>query len=143
MRIRILMTGGNTEYLATEAQVLKDRGFLVYTCDERNMDEAIPEIRPDVVFINPEDPGMHSTKVYHELLDNIKYASVPVIYTLSEDDVYLVNRKRTASRDRRNIIADNVIDSIKYALLTDGSYNSSKRVKIGRNIQFPTYAFRA
>ena len=143
MRIRVLMTGDEPKHLRAEAEMLKDRGFLVYTCDERNIDEAIPEIKPDVVFVNPHNPGLHSTKVYHELLDNIKYASIPVIYTLSEDDVYLVNRNRTASRDKRNLIADNIIDGIKSAILSDGSYNDRKRVKISRNIQFPSYAFRA
>jgi hypothetical protein len=142
MRIRILMTGGEAQYLATEAQILKDRGFLVYTCDEQNVAAAIPEVKPDVVFINPADPGLHSTKVYHELLDNVQYASVPVIYTLSEDDVYLVSRKRTASRDRRNLIADNIVDGIKCALLTDGTF-TAKRVKVNRTMPFPNYAFRA
>ena len=54
-----------------------------------------------------------------------------------------MNRKRTASRDKRNLIADNIIDGIKSAILSDGSYNDRKRVKISRNIQFPSYAFRA
>ncbi|WP_276131708.1 hypothetical protein [Polluticoccus soli] len=142
MRIRILMTGAEQEYMRTEAEMLKDRGFLVYTCEEENIEEAISEIKPDLVFVNPHDPGLHSTKVYHELLDNIKYASIPVIYTLSEDDVYLVNRKRTASRDKRNMITDNIVDGIKCALLAD-SITPKKRVRINRNIQFPYYAFRA
>lgn len=140
--MRILMTGGSAEYLAAEARMLKDRGFLVYTCNEQNIDDAIPEIKPDVVFIHPENPGLDSTRVYHELLDNIRYASVPVVYTLAEDDVYLVNRKRTASRERRNLIADNIIDGIKYALLTEG-IGSTRKARVSRTMQIPTYAFRA
>ena len=128
--------------MLTEAEMLKNRGFMVYTCEEENVDEAIAEIKPDVVFVNPHDPGLHSTKVYHQLLDNIKYASIPVIYTLSEDDVYLVNRKRTASREKRSVITDNIVDGIKSALLAD-SLTAKRRMKVNRNIQFPYYAFRA
>lgn len=143
MRIRILMVGNNAEYLTPDAEMLKDRGFAVYTCDETCVNEMIDEVKPAVVFINPDNPGLVSTKVYHELLDNIHYASLPVIYTLSEDDVYLVNRKRTASRDKRNVICDNIVDSIKTALLSNTTFSKRKRVKLHGNYPFPFYASRA
>lgn len=137
------MTGDNPENMKAEADMLKSRGFLVYTCSEENVDDAIPEVKPDVVFVNPHDPGLHSTQVYHELLDNVKFASIPVIYTLSEDDVYLVNRKRTISRNKRNIITDNIIDGIKCALLPEDISTNHKKVRAGKTIPLPYYAFRA
>lgn len=143
MRIRILMVGNDPQYLAPDAEMLKERGFGVYTCNDNCVSEMIEEVKPAVVFINPDNPGLSSTKVYHDLLDNIQYASLPVIYTLSEDDVYLVNRKRTASRDKRNMICDNVIDSIKTALLADTNFNRRKRVKLNGNYHTPFYASRA
>lgn len=137
------MVGNNAEYLAPDAEMLRDRGFAVYTCSDNIVSEMIEEIKPSVVFVNPDAPGLSSTKVYHELLDNIHYASLPVIYTLSEDDVYLVNRKRTASRDKRNMICDNVIDSIKTALLADTAFTKRKRVKLHGNYPTSLYATRA
>jgi len=137
------MVGNNAEYLAPDAEMLKERGFAVYTCSDDIVSEMIDEVKPAVVFINPDNPGLSSTKVYHELLDNIHFASLPVIYTLSEDDVYLVNRRRTASRDKRNMICDNVIDSIKTALLADTDFKKRKRVKLNTDFHTPFYASRA
>lgn len=117
MRIRVLMVNGEMHPTAPDAEMLKERGFAVYNCTDAIATEVAKEIRPDVIFINPDNPGLGSTKVYHEILDDVAFASIPVIYTLSEDDVYLVNKKRTGSRDRRNIITDNIIDGIRSSLL--------------------------
>lgn len=116
MRLKVILTGREDELLLPDAEMLRNRGLLVYTCHESAINEMIDEIDPDVVIINPEEPSLESTTVYHDLLDNIKYVRIPVIYTLSEDDVYLISRKRTAVKGKRNFISDNLVDGIKMAL---------------------------
>ncbi|MBS1772327.1 MAG: hypothetical protein JST82_05670 [Bacteroidetes bacterium] len=121
MRIKILMVTNKLGAQEADAEMLKSRGLLVYNCTEDVLNFMITEVRPDVVFINPDNPGLHSTKVYHQLLQDRKYASLPVIYSLCEDDAYLVSRSRNAANDARNLMADNILDGIKLALLPDES----------------------
>ncbi len=116
MRLKVLLTGKDKFQHEPDAELLRDRGFLVYRCEENFVNDMIEELHPDVLIINPTDEQEPSTSLYNRLLDNIKYAKLPLIYTLLEDDVYLVNRKRTSSRGKRNFIVDNIIDGIKTAL---------------------------
>ena len=117
MRLKILLTGKDERQQLPDAQLLTERGFLVYRCKENTVNAMIDEIHPDVVIINPvEKDDTTSSTLYERLLNNIRYARLPLVYTLSEDDVYLVNRRRTATKGKRNFIADNIIDSIKTAL---------------------------
>lgn len=117
MRLKILLTGKDEKQQQPDAELLSQRGFLVYRCTESMVNDMIDEIHPDVVIVNPvEKDDTTSSSLYERLLNNIKYARLPLIYTLSEDDVYLVNRKRTAVRGMRNFISDNIIDGIKTAL---------------------------
>jgi len=140
MRIRILIVGNKS----ADAEMLKDRGFAIYTCNENTLYNMLGEIKPDVVFINSDDPqDFSSTKLYNQILDNVQYASYPIMYTLAEDDVYLVNKKRTASKDKRTVITDNIIDGIKMALLPASARKSKKIDIISRNITLPFYANRA
>jgi len=115
--LNVLMISDNTRHIEADVQMLKDRAMHVYTClDYSIAAELVGEVRPDIIFINPEQPGKEATELYHSLLDNITFAGIPVIYVLVEDDVYLVDRKRTASKERRNLIADNAVDAIRLAL---------------------------
>jgi len=117
MLLNILMISDNAAHNEADVQMLKDRGMHVYSCYDYSIAaDMISEIKPDIIFIDPEQPGKEATELYHNLLDNVLFAAIPVIYALVEDDVYLIDRKRTAIRERRNIIADNMIDSIKMAL---------------------------
>jgi len=117
MALRILMTGDDYNSLRYDAEMLRQRGFRVYFCDRKQiLAEMIDEVKPDIVFINSKAPGKDSTDIYHKLIDNVVFASLPVIYTLSEDDVYLVNRKRTAIKERRYMMSDNIVDAIKMAI---------------------------
>lgn len=141
MRIRILMAGNSEAYMAADAEMLKENGFLVYTCNEDTIDRMVDEVHPDVVFVNPKDPtDLHSMNAYQHFLDQVAYASYPVMYTLSDDDVYIVNRKRTASKHKRTVITDNIIDGIKTALLSN---LKSKRIPVSNAVPFPSYASRA
>jgi response regulator RpfG family c-di-GMP phosphodiesterase len=117
MALRILMTGDDQKYLKVDGEMLRQRGFRVYICEKKQIiDELIDEVKPDIIFINSRQPDKNSTDIYHQLIDNVIYASLPVIFTLSEDDVYLVNRKRTATRERRYIMSDSIVDAIKMAM---------------------------
>lgn len=117
MSLRILMIGNDLDYITTDGAVLREKGIRVYLNDNRKIvNDLIDEIKPDLVFIDWQTPDKNSTDTYHALLDNVRYASIPVVYTLAEDDVYLVNRKRTAARDRRYVMSDNFMDAIRLAL---------------------------
>lgn len=129
MSLRILMIGNDSGYLDTDAQLLREKGIRVYVSENTGIvHDMIEEVKPDVVFFNWQTPDNQSADTYHSVLDNIRFASLPVIYTLSEDDVYLVNRKRTASRDQRSLICDSMMAAIRAALLT--SSGGKKRVRL-------------
>ena len=119
MSLKILLIGDNEKAMMADKVYLKDRGLYVHTClynDRELIDELVKEVKPDLVFINPAESDSSTRKVYQEFLNDIHLVAIPIVYTLSEDDVYLVNRKRTISKPKRNIIADNMIDAIKQAL---------------------------
>jgi response regulator RpfG family c-di-GMP phosphodiesterase len=118
MLLNILVISDSAQYTAADIQLLKDRSLYVYTCYDYSVaSDTISEVKPDIIFINPEEPGKQATEMYHAILDNVLFAGIPVIYALVEDDVYLVDKKRTGVKERRNLIADNVIDAIKMALI--------------------------
>ncbi len=143
MDLKILMLGGDKDAMIPDAEYLRSRGFRVYTCANNIANEMIDEVHPDVVFVNPNNPGLSSTKIYHELLDNVKFAQIPLIYTLAEDEVYLVNKKRTAAKSKRNYTADNIVDGIRLALLDPSLVQPRKKNISIVNMQFPYYANRA
>lgn len=126
MRLKVLLTGEDKFQQIPDAEMLKERGFLVYRCEESSVDAMIDEVQPDVLVINPLSEESSSTDLYNRLLSNIQYARLPLIYTLAEDDVYLVNRKRTGIRGMRNFVVDNIVDSIKTALYTSGNIKSRR-----------------
>lgn len=130
MRLKVLLTGKDRYNHEPDAEMLKEKGFLVYRCEETAVNDMIEEVHPDVVIINPLEDGQSCTSLYHKLLDSIKYARLPLIYTLAEDDVYLVNRKRTSPKSKRNFITDNIIDGIKTAL----GGNGNRKVLNGYNM---------
>lgn len=128
MRLKVLLTGQDKFDHEPDVELLRDRGFLVYRCEETAVNDMIEEVQPDVLIINPTDEQPSSNGLYNRLLKSLKYAKLPLIYTVSEDDVYLVNRKRTSARDKRNFIADNIIDGIKTAL--GGNHNDLHKFKL-------------
>jgi hypothetical protein len=137
MRIKLLLTGNDTNHLAPEVDMLKERGFLVYTCEQHNAEAFVDEIKPDVVYINSASPNATTTNIYRRLMSRISLTKLPVIYTLTEDDAYLVSPK-TDKYNKRSMICDNILDAIKAALnvptaITRGIIRASNR------IQFPTY----
>lgn len=141
MRIRILIVGNRS----ADAEMLKDRGFAIYTCNENTLYSMLSEVRPVVIFINSDNPqDSSSTRLYNQMLDNVQYASYPIMYTLAEDDVYLVNKKRTASKDKRTVITDNIIDGIKMALQSTTTYAKTRKMEVlSKNLTPPFYANRA
>jgi hypothetical protein len=123
MRIKILMLGDEPVSQMVDAQILRERGMLVYTAfNPDNIGETINEIKPDIVFFNPRTQNGLITDVYNNMVNGIYFTNIPVIYTLSEDDVYLVTRKRTETKAKRSIIADNMIEAIKMAMGTNKTF---------------------
>jgi hypothetical protein len=142
MRIKVLMTGNDVNNMALEAEVLKEHGFLVYTCPNDNAKALLGEIHPDVVYLNPQEPDAQSTQLYRDLLQFGNKSGTPVIYTFLEDDMYMVNMNHSSQRSKRKVICDNIIDAIKVALHADVNMDSKPK-QITRNMAFPTYSFRA
>lgn len=130
MRIKILLVGDQPQSLVADAQLLRERGLLVITAfNLDNINELITEVKPDVIFFDAHKSNNRITDVYNEVVNGIRFTNIPVIFTLSEDDVYLVNRKRTEMRDKRSLIADNMIDAIKMALASPATVHHSKAKK--------------
>src|ERR1035437_9774389 len=117
MKIKILLVGDKPENTETDCLLLKERGLRVITAfNLENIAELITEIKPDVVFFDPSKPNTEITGAYNNFVNDINFTKIPVIFTLSEDDVYLVTRKRTASKDKRTGLADNIVGAVKMAL---------------------------
>lgn len=129
MRLKVLLTGKDKYHHEPDAEMLKERGILVYRCEEQSVNDMIEEVRPDVLIINTLDEKHSSTSLYQRLLDSIKYAKLPLIFTLSEDDVYLVNRKRVGLKGPRNFMTDNILDGIRTAL--GGSRRTLEKFNLG------------
>lgn len=116
MRIKILIAGNDPIAQIADSQLLRDKGMLVFTTyNQTNILEIIEEIQPDLIWFNPlgQDNGLVET--YNKVLSFNVAERIPVIYTLSEDDMYLVTRKRTLIKQKTNFIADNIIEAIKMA----------------------------
>lgn len=142
MRIKILMAGNNPAALLADSQLLRDKGMLVYTCfNMENIHILIDEVHPDVVFFDPQKNSFFVAEAYNALLADIHFTQIPLIYTLAEDDVYLVTRKRTSSKTKRSLIVDNLIDAIKMALHNETSYPVHTDLKRSRTI--PAVSFNA
>lgn len=129
MRLKVLLTGKDRFSHEPDAEILRERGFLVYRCDEHVINDMIEEVHPDVVIINPTDEQQPATGLYQRLLKSIKYATLPLIYTLAEDDTYIVNGRRN-SRNKRSYIVDNMIDGIKAALSNNNRGWGKMRLKV-------------
>ncbi len=144
MQIRILLVGDDPESAEADSLLLKERGIRVFTAfNTKNMADLIAEIKPDVVFFDPYKPNNQITEAYNNFVNDIKFTQLPVVFTLSDDDVYLVTRKRTASKDRRTGITDNIIGAIKMAL-SNTITSQRKTHKIHHpNIEIPMLFTRA
>jgi response regulator RpfG family c-di-GMP phosphodiesterase len=138
MRIKILLLGDDPISLMTDGLLLRERGLMVYTAfNLDNMDDLIREVKPDLVFFDPHQSNNKLTDAYNSLIGSIYYTHIPVIYTLSEDDVYLVTRKRTMAKAKRNSIADNIIDAVKMALHSNNHYAKNPHPKKSNKVPLP------
>jgi|GEM_PF-658990 len=142
MRIKILIVNDDINTVIADEQLLKERGFLVYTCfNTDNIDYLMAEIKPDVLFFDTHNMAPLVIDAYNRIVTDIEHTTVPVIYTLVEDDVYLINRKRTTMREKRNLIADNIIDAIKFALQTDTLTHKKKTIRLPKPQVIPLSLF--
>lgn len=127
MRIKILLLGNDPLSLVADAQLLRERGIMVFsTFNLDNVSELIAEVKPDLVFFDAHGSNAMITDVYNNMVNGIRFTNIPVIFTLAEDDVYLITRKRTDTKEKRTIISDNMIDAIKLALRPAGNYHKKR-----------------
>ena len=116
MRIKVLMVGDDPVFSIADARILKNKNVLVYnTYNVDNLDALVDEIRPNIIFINASCPDNY-INTYKGVINDDRYVTVPVIYTLAEDNVYLVNKPISSSKERRKIIAESVVDAVKISL---------------------------
>lgn len=135
MRLKILMVVDKGDKIHPDAEMLKERGMLVYTCSDAIAEDMVEELVPDVVLINPEVPNAGITKAYHKLLRNKFHLRMPVIYTLAEDEQYLINIRSRANKIVK-LVADNIVDGIRkslHALSTQQTFTQNKVEKYPAN----------
>jgi len=144
MSLKILLIGDDERALQADKTYLIDRGLHVHSCMHTEIiDELVHEIKPDVIFINPSHPDSSTREIYHTFLSDMHLLNIPIIYTLAEDDVYLVNRKRTSTKPKRNIIADNMIDAIKVALTKPHTHPITLPLTKKHHLPLNAHAYRA
>ncbi len=146
MSLKILLIGDNERAMLADKVYLKDRGLYVHSCLYTNpdvVDDLVKEVKPDLIFINPSQSDSGTRHIYQQFLNDLNLVSIPIIYTLMEDDVYLVNRKRTIAKPKRNIIADNMIDAIKQALTTPNTTPITLPLTKKTHLPLNRHAYRA
>ena len=140
MRIKILLIGDDPVSLLADGQLLKERGLMVFsTFNLQNIDELINEVGPDLLFFDPRKSNNPINEVYNRIINGSNFNNLPIIFTLSDDDVYLVTRKRTDSKEKKNIIADNIIDALKMALRSYKTYQRKTHKLPNQDINFPNH----
>ncbi len=117
MRIKVLLVGDDPASLMAEGQLLRERGLLVFTTfNPDNIGDLIDEVKPDVVFFSSHSMKNQVTDAYNRFLTDVFHMQLPVIFTLADDDLYLVTKRRTMLREKRTCVAESIIDGIKMAL---------------------------
>src|ERR1700761_8204833 len=95
MRLKVLLIGDDPVSLVADGQLLRERGLMVFSAfNMQNITEMINEVKPDVLFFDPKQAGNEINETYNLLVSNSAFNDLPIIFTLTEDDVYLVTRKR-------------------------------------------------
>jgi DNA-binding NtrC family response regulator len=123
MRLKVLLIGDDPVSLVADGQLLKERGLMVFSAfNMQNITEIINEVKPDVLFFDPQQTNNTINETYNSLISNVIFNGLPIIFTLTEDDMYLVTRKRSNTREKKNLIADNMIDAVKMALRSSKTY---------------------
>ena len=146
MRLKVLVIGDNPASLVSDCQLLRDRGLLVFKAHNlNNLCELVNETKPDVVFFYIDNQCESATYAYNEFVNSIAFTHIPVIYTLSDDEVYLITRKRNAAEEKRTIISNNIIGAVKMALRSNKTYQIPPRIYNYNStaIQLPVFPARA
>jgi DNA-binding response OmpR family regulator len=115
--MKILLLGDDPLLLMTDGQFLRDRGFHVHTAFNLDyLDTIIDEVQPDLVFFDTHEQNSRITDAYNQLVCAANFPNIPVIYTLEEDEVYLVTRRKKRLAQKKTAIADNIMSALKLAV---------------------------
>jgi response regulator RpfG family c-di-GMP phosphodiesterase len=144
MRIKILLIGDDPKSLVADELLLRERGILVFTTfNLENIEELVQEVKPDLLFFDPLNESSAITAAYNNFVNGITHIRIPVIFTLSEDDIYLVTKKRTESKNKRTGIASNIIEAVKMAL-SNIKMPQIKQIKMEHpQVEYPLVRSRA
>ena len=130
--------------LIADSQLLREHGVMVFTAfNLQNLNELINEVKPDILFFDPRKASNLINEAYNNVINSAAFNNIPVIFTLTEDDLYLVTRKRADTKEKKNIIADNIIDAIKMALRSNKTYHKKTHKIPHQNITIPNFVVRA
>ncbi len=117
MDLRIMMVGEDPCFVQPDIQLLRDKGFRVYTVfNQENIYDVYNEIAPQVVFFNATTPkisGILSTRLTNKILRRRS----AIIYTISEDDTYMVVQFLYDMNRKHVTLADNLVGAVKTALM--------------------------
>jgi len=117
MHTRILIAGDDQMTLVADGTLLKDNGLYVYPVTSLDdLPELIAEVKPDVIFFDTVKMDDAVKAAYHTLVNDARYKDIPIIFTITEDEMYLVTPKRTKGIMKKIVKAESVIDAVKMAL---------------------------
>ena len=141
------MVGNDPVALVADGQLLRDRAMLVHTTfNLENIPEIIIEVKPNIIFFDSTKKSNLITEAYNNIINSIYFKNIPVIFTLSENDMYLVTPKRTEMGERKKLTADNIIKAIKMALTIGNNhhhkqhYVTKENKSQPRSMQLPVYS---
>jgi len=116
MDLRILMVGDDPSYILPDIQLLRDKGFRVYTVfNNVNINDVFEETKPHIVFFNFTELKK-SGKQHIKLTNSILKQRTSIIYSIKEDDTYMVVQYKDAVNKKHVTLADNLIAAVKTAL---------------------------
>src|ERR1035438_10548673 len=102
MRIKLLLLGDDPISLMADSQLLRERGIMVFTAfNLQNLNELADEVQPDILFFDPRKANNLINESYNNVINSASFNNIPVVFTLTEDDLYLVTRKRTDTKEKK------------------------------------------
>ena len=116
MRIRVLLVSMDKANGKRDQQILTDQGFQVFHCDSDKVPEKAGEIQPEIILINSAEEVKGENNLYNTLSNNVLLARFPIVFTLAENEVYLINRSRTAMKEDRYLISNSLFDAMNQAV---------------------------
>ena len=115
MRIRVLLVSTDEANGKRDRKLLTNHGFQVFHCHSDQVPERAGVIQPEIILINNGEV-IGENNIYNTLSNNVLLARFPIVFILAENEVYLINRKRTAMKENRYLISNSLFDAMNQAV---------------------------